>query len=124
MTYKVKKTKSNVISTAYAMEHQRDYKELVQEALAPNQDRLANIPTRDDLKECLHKVEDDLMKRLNEKFACQEAKIKRLEGCGDSLHINDVTVSELEQRITTIEDKIGPIWDLERRIDEGEQHIR
>ena len=62
------KTRSNVISKAYAMEHQRDYKELVQEVLAPIQDRLANIPTIDDLKVCLYKVEDDIMKRLNEKI--------------------------------------------------------
>ena len=84
-----RKTKLKTVSTAYAMEHQKDFKEQIQEALALVKDRLANNPTRDDLKDCLRKVEEDIIKRLIEKLECQEAKIKQLEEHVDSLPLND-----------------------------------
>ena len=64
-----RKTKSKAVSSAYSMEKQRNPKERIQDILSPIQDKFANIPTKDDLKDCLCKVEDDIMKKLNEKFA-------------------------------------------------------
>ena len=50
----------------------------LQTVFAPIQDRSANTPTRDDFKDYLSKVEEDLMKRLTENVVCQGAKIKQL----------------------------------------------
>ena len=119
-----RKTRSEAASKAYSMEKQQDLKEQIQDILSPIQDKLANIPTKDDLKDYLCKVEDDIMKKLNEKFTCLEVKIKQLEERVDNSTTNDVTISEFNQRINSIEEKIDQFGDLERRIDESEQYSR
>ena len=106
------------------MEHRKEFKELIKEALAPIQSEIANLPTRDDLKDCLLKVEDEIMRKLNEKFETQEARIKELEERIDNLGVDDDTVAVLEERIKYLEERIEVMENLERRIDDGEQYSR
>ena len=92
-------TRAQAVSKAFVMEHRKEFKELIKEALAPIQSEIANLPTRDDLKDCLLKVEDEIMRKLNEKFETQEARIKELEERVDNLGVDNDTVAVLEERI-------------------------
>ncbi len=107
------------MSKAFVMEHQKEFKELIKEALAPIQSETACLPTRDDLKDCLLKVEDEITRKLNEKFETQEARIKELE---ERVDVESVAV--LEEQIKYLEERIEAMENLERRIDDGEQYSR
>ena len=74
--------------------------------MAPIQSKIANLPTRDGLKVCLLKVEDEIMRKLNEKFEIQEARIKELEKRVDSLGVVDDRVAVLEEPIKFLEERI------------------
>ncbi len=113
----VRTTRAQAVLKAFVMEHRKEFKELIKEALAPFQSEIACLPTRDDLKDCLLKVEDEITRKLNEKFETQEARIKEL---GERVDVESVAV--LEEQIKYLEERIEAMENLERRIDDGEQY--
>eukprot|EP00112_Aurelia_sp_Birch-Aquarium-sp1_P001141 Seg1118.2 transcript_id=Seg1118.2/GoldUCD/mRNA.D3Y31 product="hypothetical protein" protein_id=Seg1118.2/GoldUCD/D3Y31 len=64
------------------------------------------------------------MRKPNEKFEIQEAKIKELEERVDNLGVGDDTVVSLEERVKYLEERIEVMETLEHRIDDEEQYSR